>query len=221
MTNSATEVPVHDSLIVTETETIYKTGAWWKAVVTYNYEGSEDDETAIYLWNHDDDEWKRKNKYVIKTVDAWETDKQVIDTLLAKDTGNEDVSNEFPTSDYYTVAGGVTVFQTDKWWKGVLNIAQKGSYETNEVMVYLWQDSDGDWKRRQKYTIKSREDWEEEKSAIESMLYSDEKSASEFEVDTASTSQTEDDWADIDMMETEPLTGLEAELDDHLGEALE
>lgn len=164
-----TELPVHDSLHVLDYENIYKREGWWKSVVRYQYDPSSDhEEVAVYLWN-EDGEWKRKNKFVIKTPEAWHTDRTIVDQFF-NDTPATESRTEFPTSDYYTVEAGETVFQSDEWWKAIVKIEQKGSYETEEVMVYLWQQSDGDWRRRQKYTIKSQSKWEEEVAVIESVL---------------------------------------------------
>lgn len=149
---AASEVPVHQSLNVVNVSEIYRTKEWWKAAVRYQFDdGGEYNETSVYLW-HDDDGWTRKNKYVIKTEEAWKTDKTIIDQLLTGEiTSTPDES--LPVSDYYEVGAGKTVFQSDGWWKGIAKIVQKGSYETEEVMVYLWQQTEGDWRRRQKYTI--------------------------------------------------------------------
>ncbi|WP_254524002.1 hypothetical protein [Natrinema caseinilyticum] len=126
----------------------------------------------MYLWHRDDD-WTRKNKYVVKTSEAWKTDREIIDQYIRSDPPSE-VTTAFPVSDYYTVGVGETVFQNDGWWKAIVNVIEKGSYETNEVMVYLWQNQEGRWRRRQKYTIKSVSDWEEECEVIDEHLSLDE-----------------------------------------------
>jgi len=175
MTSSTDRPPVHESLTVVDAESIYRNEDWWKAVVKYRFEDSSDaTEIAVYLWHHDDG-WTRKNKYVIKTKEAWETDRDIITQLLSGDLANQDSDSceEYPVSDFYEVADGVTIFNSKGWWKAILNIEQKGDYETNEVMVYLWQKRDEEWKRRQKYTIKSMSDWETEAEIVESMLGSD------------------------------------------------
>jgi len=164
-----TDLPVHGSLHVLDHENIYKREGWWKSVVRYQYDGSTDhDEVAVYLWNKDG-EWKRKNKYVIKTPEAWRTDRTIINQLFG-DTTPSGSETEFPTSDYYTVEAGETVFQSENWWKAIVKIQQKGTYETEEMMVYLWQNSEGEWRRRQKYTIKSQSKWEGEADVIKSVL---------------------------------------------------
>ena len=149
---------------------IYRNDDWWKAVVRYKFDRSDNyEETAVYLWNNDDG-WTRKNKYVIKTIDAWETDKAIVDRLFS-DPSSVMPDNALPVSDYYEVAAGETVFRSDDWWKAIVKISKKGSYETEEAMIYLWQETDGDWRRRQKYTIKSQERWQEEAEVVESILY--------------------------------------------------
>ena len=107
---------------------------------------------------------------MIKTTDAWETDKAIVDRLFS-DPSSVTPGGALPVSDYYEVAAGETVFRSDDWWKAIVRISKKGSYETEEVMIYLWQETDGDWRRRQKYTIKSEERWQQEAEVVESILY--------------------------------------------------
>lgn len=167
---SESRPPVHESLHVVNSSDIYRNDDWWKAVVRYKFGRSDDhEETAVYLWNNDDG-WTRKNKYVIKTTDAWETDKTIVDRLFS-DPSSVTPEDTLPVSDYYEVAAGETVFRSDNWWKAIVKITKKGSYETEEVMIYLWQETDGDWRRRQKYTIKSEERWQEEAEVVGSILY--------------------------------------------------
>jgi len=162
-------LPTSKSLHVVDSEDIYRNTDWWKAVVRYQFDvNKEYDEVAVYLW-HNDDGWTRKNKYVVKTPEAWETDKTVVNRLFS-DSVTEVSDEDFPVSDYYEVAAGETLFQSDDWWKAILKISKKGSYETEEVMIYLWQNVDGDWRRRQKYTIKSLDSWKEESEVIESIV---------------------------------------------------
>ena len=169
---SQTRPPLHNSLQVLNSEKIYRNDKWWKAVVQYEFDQNDgNDEVAVYLW-HNDDGWTRKNKYVIKTTEAWETDKAIVEKSFSGHAAKCS-TDEFPVSDYYELANGETIFQSDGWWKAILKISQKGSYETEEVMIYLWQEGDEDWRRRQKYTIKSQEKWGEERKIIESVLNSD------------------------------------------------
>lgn len=205
-----TRPPVHESLHVETSERIYRNEDWWKAVVRYKYDGdNEYEETAVYLW-HNDDGWTRKNKYVIKTEQAWETDKAIVEQLFSDSAGTVS-SEDFPVSDYYGVASGETVFQSDGWWKAILKISEKGSYETDEVMIYLWQEVDGEWRRRQKYTIKSQERWADEQTAIESVLDIETTSEPDVNVETVSSD-------DEEFTQPEEFEQLSREIDKHLSE---
>jgi hypothetical protein len=173
VTPGTTAVPVHDSLTVVESSDIYRTDEWWKSVVQYYYQDNDSrKQTAVYLW-HEDGGWARKNKYVIKTPEAWEADKAVVEEMFDRSATGE-VGSEYPVSDYYTVGAGETVVKEDEWWKAVLNVVKKGSYDTDEIMIYVWKCVEDTWKRRQKHTIKKYDSWTDEKEVIESILYGQE-----------------------------------------------
>lgn len=210
---SSIRLPVHDSLHVLNSEDVYRNDEWWKAVVRYTFDKDDDyDEVAVYLW-HKDDGWTRKNKYVIKTEEAWETDKAIINQLFSK-SSSEAVGEDFPVSDYYEIAAGETIFESDGWWKAILKISQKGAYETEEVMVYLWQEVDGDWRRRQKYTIKSEERWTEEVTAIETVLDIDATSESNQRDEQQSTPSSDGE----EYTQPSEFKQLSREIDKHLSE---
>jgi hypothetical protein len=211
----STRYPVHPDVTVHSGETIYRTDDWWKAAVTHSY-GDSDPELAIYLWHRDDD-WSRKNKYHVKTAEAWHEDKDRIEQYLEENGQPVDDQSSFPVSDYYNLSEAETVFQTDDWWKAIVSIDQKGSYDTHEVIIYLWQQVDGDWRRRQKYAIKNLDDWSDDRDTVDALL-DDDQTAATAEVTprdakaTASSSATRSD-ADEDI-----LADVEAEVKDlHLG----
>lgn len=202
--SSQTRFPVHESLDVLDGETIYRTDEWHKAVVLYRYSITESDspELAIYLWHKEDGKWKRKQKYVARTSDAWEEDRGVIERFLPA-LNDESVPNEvdspddtLPVSEYYHVAAAETVFKTDEWWKAVVVIDAKGDYETSEVILYLWQQTDNGWKCRQKYPIKRISDWEDDLSGITKFIEEVDSDSPENESDLPisedSSSQNDD-----------------------------
>lgn len=76
------DFPVHETIDVHEGETIYRTAQWWKAVILY--EGYRDTKIAIYLWQYTDGEWRRRQKFVVRSRDDWERDTEYIETLLSK-----------------------------------------------------------------------------------------------------------------------------------------
>jgi hypothetical protein len=212
------EIPVHESLHVQTATDIYRTDEWWKSVVTYQFDGSGSNETAMYLWHNGDNGWTQKNKYVVKTKSAWETDREIIDRFVDRDAPSGE-TDAFPVSDYYTVADGETIFTDDGWWKAIVNVVKKGTYETSEVMVYVWQEQDGEWRRRQKYTIKSASDWEEEREIIERHLNVDAEDEIQKETKAEKTEETatKADPVDKEAVESD-LSTLGDELDKHLSD---
>ena len=194
------DFPVADTLSVVDGETIYKTDDWWKALVTYHYDDSSDStdvDQAVYLWHNDDNgTWRRKQKYLVRSHETWESDRELIDEFLESDCGDNPVHKfdrkQLPVNDFLTVGDAARVFKTEDWWKAVVRIDAKGDWETREVVVYVWQFVDEEWRRRQKYAIKRKSDWEKESALITHQL--DER----LDVVTSEPEQTPDTSGDFD-----------------------
>lgn len=214
---STGEYPVHSVVTITDAVDIYRTDEWWKAAVRHTTGDAEDSAVAIYLWHHDGEDWTRKNKYNIKTADAWAMDQELINAYLSMDPSRASDPPEFPVSDYYHGAAGETVFQTDEWWKAIVLLDEKGSWETQEVVIYLWQAVEGDWRRRQKYAIKDESDWADDVAAVNNLL--DGASALETtpgttEVDvTAGVSPVQQIAAELGIEDIDDPEDLRAELE--------
>jgi len=73
-------LPVHESIDVIASETLYKNDDWWKAAVLT--EGYNDEEVSVYLWTSTDDGWKRKQKYTAKSFGDWQDEKEVVSDLF-------------------------------------------------------------------------------------------------------------------------------------------
>jgi hypothetical protein len=164
--------PVNDEVIVHAGETIYHTDEWWKAAVLNSHDNKQIG-VAIYLW-HKNEAWVQKSKYQVRTQEAWESDQSLVDRYM--DDRGENIANQnaFPVNDYYQISNGETVFKTEDWWKAVVKIDQKGTYETEEVIIYLWQKVSDDWRRREKYTIKSESGWNRDRQAVNDLLLKNE-----------------------------------------------
>lgn len=74
-------------------------------------------------------------------------------------------------------------------------------------MIYLWQRRDDEWRRRQKYAIKSVSDWEEERRVVDERLSFD--GAEDDHVGALTVIDTDDDISS-------ELAGLDEELEAHL-----
>lgn len=74
---------------------------------------------------------------------------------------------EYPVHDELDVIEGETVFRNDNWWKAVVVC---DSWNGPEVNVYLWQNQDSRWKRKQKFKVDDKQEWLATKSVIDDMV---------------------------------------------------
>jgi len=72
--------PVSESIKVIEGATLYKTEKWWAAVLLVQSFGKK--QIATYLWNKKGDEWKRRQKFVVRDKGQWLQMKEEIEKLL-------------------------------------------------------------------------------------------------------------------------------------------
>lgn len=63
--------------------------------------------------------------------------------------------------DYRTISKGFG------WWSAVVLLE---SWGVKRLCLYLWQKSDAGWKRKQKYTIHSRDRWDLISDSIEELI---------------------------------------------------
>ena len=75
-------------------------------------------------------------------------------------TGEE----ELPVSESLTVIQGITLYKTEKWWSAV---ALVDAFGRKQIAVYLWIKRGGQWKRKNKFTIHNRAEWQRIKGAVE------------------------------------------------------
>lgn len=199
--------PVHSSINVESSKDIYETDDWWKAAVRYSTKQNEEWIIAIYLWHDGSDGWTRKNKYNIKSTEAWQMDVELIESYLSTHPHDMGSPPELPVSDYYSLAAGETILKTEDWWKAIVVIDQKGNWETFEVIIYLWQKSEGKWRRRQKYAIKDEADWLDDRDAVNALL----RDVSSQSIPTRRTKVDRDTPEDIDLKDS-PVVQIAHEL---------
>ncbi|MCW4043050.1 MAG: hypothetical protein NWE90_04915 [Candidatus Bathyarchaeota archaeon] len=74
------KLPISEKLTVLKAETLYKTEKWWSAIALVETFGRK--QIATYLWLRKDDEWKRKQKFVIRSKKEWHDAKEVIEEMI-------------------------------------------------------------------------------------------------------------------------------------------
>lgn len=82
----------------------------------------------------------------------------------------EKVSEEkLPISESLKVIDGVTLYKSEKWWSAVALI---DAFGRKQIAVYLWIKRGGQWKRKNKFIIHSKAEWQQIKGAIETLSQS-------------------------------------------------
>lgn len=77
---SEEKIPISEKLKVIRPLTIYKTEKWWLAVALVESFGRK--QIATYLWTKKEDQWKRKQKFVVHSNKEWLQIKEAIEKLL-------------------------------------------------------------------------------------------------------------------------------------------
>ncbi len=78
--NTEEKLPISEFYKVIDYITLYKTENWWEAIVIFEIYGKR--QMAMYLWQKRKDQWKRKNKFGIRTLDEWNRLKTAMDQLI-------------------------------------------------------------------------------------------------------------------------------------------
>ncbi len=73
---------------------------------------------------------------------------------------------KLPISNFYKVVDYATIFRTDLWWQAVVLFE---TYGKRQLGVYLWQNRNGQWKRKNKFGIRNVGEWEHLKKAIDQL----------------------------------------------------
>lgn len=84
--------------------------------------------------------------------------------VSAEETEKEEV---LPIKAPLQVLSHKTINKRFGWWAAVVLLQ---SYAKKQVCFYLWQKKDDIWKRKQKFGIHSKEDWEMVKKAVEGYI---------------------------------------------------
>jgi hypothetical protein len=73
---------------------------------------------------------------------------------------------QLPLSSFYKVIDQVTIFRNEKWWEAIVIIE---SFGRRSIAMYLWTKRGDQWKRKHKFQIRNREEWEKVKGAVDKL----------------------------------------------------
>jgi len=79
----------------------------------------------------------------------------------------EEAEERIPIKDPLKVLKFRTINKKFGWWAAVVLLE---SYAKKQICFYLWQKKDDGWKRKQKFGIHSKEDWQMMKKSVESFI---------------------------------------------------
>lgn len=85
----------------------------------------------------------------------------------AQSSDTESASEPLPLSSVYKVIDSITIFKNKKWWEAVV-VAD--SFGRRAIAVYLWVKKGDVWKRKHKFQLRSLQDWEKVKTAIDKLV---------------------------------------------------
>ncbi len=84
-----------------------------------------------------------------------------------KNVKTHDEEERMPIKPPLKVISSQTVSKKFGWWAAVVLLE---SYARKQICFYLWQKNEDGWKRKQKFGIHSKEDWQVMKKAVESYV---------------------------------------------------
>jgi hypothetical protein len=76
------KLPISDFYKVIDHTTIFKTKKWWEAIVVFESAGKR--AIGMYMWQKQDDKWKRKHKFNVRNLEEWNKLKAAIEQLAPK-----------------------------------------------------------------------------------------------------------------------------------------
>jgi len=75
-------------------------------------------------------------------------------------------TEKLPISDFYKVIDYVTLSKTKKWWKAIVVYEASGK---RSIGLYLWENRDDVWKRKNKFSVRNLDEWTTIKNAVDQL----------------------------------------------------
>ena len=73
---------------------------------------------------------------------------------------------KLPISKVYKAIDYITIYKNDLWWEAVVLFE---TYGRRQIGMYLWQKRNNQWKRKNKFGIRSPDEWVKLKTAVEDL----------------------------------------------------
>ena len=79
---------------------------------------------------------------------------------------SEKTEEKLPISEFYKVIDYVTIFKSKKWWEAIVVFEASGK---RAIGLYLWENRNDTWKRKNKFSVRNLEDWTKVKNAVDQL----------------------------------------------------
>lgn len=75
-------------------------------------------------------------------------------------------TQKLPISEFYKVIDYVTIFRSTKWWEAIVIYEAAGK---RSIGLYLWENRNNTWKRKNKFSVRTIDEWNKVKNAVEQL----------------------------------------------------
>jgi hypothetical protein len=75
-------------------------------------------------------------------------------------------TEKLPISDIYKVIDYVTIFKSKKWWEAIVVYEAFGK---RSIGLYLWENRNDVWKRKNKFSVRNLDEWTTIKNAVDQL----------------------------------------------------
>jgi len=75
-------------------------------------------------------------------------------------------AEKLPISEFYKVIDYVTIFRSTKWWEAIVIYEAGGK---RSIGLYLWENRNNTWKRKNKFSVRTIDEWNKVKNAVEQL----------------------------------------------------
>lgn len=76
-------------------------------------------------------------------------------------------TEKLPISEFYKVIDYVTIFRSSKWWEAIVVYEAGGK---RSIGLYLWENKNNTWKRKNKFSVRNMDEWNKVKNAVEQLV---------------------------------------------------
>ena len=77
-----------------------------------------------------------------------------------------EATERLPISEFYKVIDHIPIFKSTKWWEAIVVFEAAGR---RTIGLYLWENKNNTWKRKNKFSVRNIEEWNKVKNAVEQL----------------------------------------------------